>query len=170
MDAEVVAWRWSMLSWLDVWHAIEMFVVVLSMGVALGYSYAKRRNERASVLQRQGASYDGPERASVPVPERARSRLMRCEYCTDDVNPNIFPYKHCSGCGASPSYHHGRCCSVKKAKAGLKKESESSCPCRTIACQAPCTHTSVRKCRAPRFLLLPNMADGVSEISFSTTD
>ena len=116
MDAEVVAWRWSLLSWLEVWHVIEMFVVVLSTGFALGYYYAKRQNERASVLQRQGSSYtDGSERASVP--ERARSipsTPIRCEYCTDDVNPNIFPYKRCSGCGASPSYHHGRCCPVKK--------------------------------------------------------
>ena len=167
MDAEVVAWRWSMLSWLEVWHAIEMFVVVLSMGFALGYYYAMRRNERASVLQRQGASYDGPERASVP--ERARSipsTPMRCEYCTDDVNPNIFPYKRCSGCGATPSYHHGRCCPVKKNKEGMTAKRE--CSCRSIATQSQCTYK--RKLLTPRFLVLPELADGVSDVSFPHTD
>ena len=29
---EVVAWRWSMLSWLDFWNVIELFIVVPSMG------------------------------------------------------------------------------------------------------------------------------------------
>ena len=29
---EVVAWRWSMLSWLDFWSVIELFMIVLSMG------------------------------------------------------------------------------------------------------------------------------------------
>ena len=168
MDAEVVAWRWSLLSWLEVWHVIEVFVVVLSMGFALGYHYAKRQNERASVLQRQGASStvstDVPERASVP--ERARSNPstpFRCEYCTDDVNPNIFPYKRCSGCGASPSYHHGRCCPVKKNKEGMTAKRE--CSCRSIATQSQCTYK--RKLLTPRFACLPELADGVSDITFS---
>ena len=168
MDAEVVAWRGGLLSWLEVWHVTEMFFVVLSMGFALGYYYAKRQNERASVLQRQKALLtDVPEKASVP--ERARSipsALIRCEYCTDDVNPAIFPYKRCSGCGATPSYHHGRCCPVKKNKEGMIAKRE--CSCRSIATQSQCTYK--RKLLTPRFLLLPELADGVSDISFSHTD
>ena len=168
MDAEVVAWRWSLLSWLEVWHVIEMFVVVLSMGFALGYHYAKRQNERTSVLQRQGAS--SSISTDVPVPERAQqarsnpSAPFRCEYCTDDVNPNIFPYKRCSGCGASPSYHHGRCCPVKKMnKEGMTAKRE--CSCRSIATQSQCTYK--RKLLTPRFACLPELADGVSDITFS---
>ena len=127
---EVVAWRWSMLSWLDVWHVIELFVVVLSMGFALGFVYAKNRPERGAPL--------------------------RCEFCTDDVNPQIFPYKRCSFCEASPSYHHGRCCLVKKAKEDLMRE--SSCSCRTIATQSQCTYK--RKLLTPRFHVVPEGVDG----------
>ena len=140
---EVVAWRWSMLSWLDFWHVIELFVVVLSMGFALGYVYAKYRIERAR---------------SIP------SAPLRCEFCTDDVNPQIFPYKRCSSCGASPSYHHGRCCLVKRAtKEGMRREGSW----RTIATQSQCTYK--RKLLTPRFLVLPELAEGVSDISFPNT-
>ena len=33
-------WRWSMLSRLDLWNVIELLVVTLSMGFALGYMCA----------------------------------------------------------------------------------------------------------------------------------
>ena len=174
-DADVVACRWS-LSWWQVWHVIEMFVVVLSMGFALGYCYAKRQNERTSVLQnaqRQGASNDGPEKGrSIPLEESGSqttliSTSMRCEYCTDDVNPNIFPYKYCSGCGAKPAYHHGRCCPVRKMfKEGVNTKRE--CSCRSIATQSQCTYK--RKLLTPRFFPLPESSAGVSDVSFSHTD
>ena len=46
---EVVAWRWSMLAWLDFWNVIELFVVALAMGCALGYMCAvKVKKEKSS--------------------------------------------------------------------------------------------------------------------------
>ena len=156
---EVVAWRWSMLSWLDFWHVIELFVVVLSMGFALGYVYAKRRIERDCSIP------SAPERA-LPIP----SAPLRCEFCTDDVNPQIFPYKRCSFCGASPSYHHGRCCLVKRATQGERGivapegMKRGSCLCRTIATQSQCTYN--RKLLTPRFQPLPEVAEGVFDVSF----
>ena len=148
---------------------VETFVVVLSMGFALGYFYAKRRNDKASVLQRQGASHDGPVQGAShdgPVQPDRVIVPMRCEYCTDVVNPNIFPYKRCSGCGATPSYHHGRCCPVKKYKEGMTANRE--CFCRSVATQSQCTYT--RKRLTPRFRELPEFASGVSDVSFSHTD
>ena len=125
---EVVAWRWSMLAWLDFWNMIELFVVVLAMGVALGYvCAAKVRKEKPRV---------------IPVVP------LRCEFCTDRVNPNIFPYKRCGSCGASPSYHHGRCCPLKR-----------EIPKRTIGTQSQCTYK--RKLLTPRFHVLPEQAGGV---------
>ena len=36
----VDSWRWGMLSWSDLWNVIELLVVTLSMGFALGYMCA----------------------------------------------------------------------------------------------------------------------------------
>ena len=149
ISVEVVAWRWSMQSWLDFWHVKELFVVILSMGFALGYVYAKYR------IESKGASYDGPERSRLPIP----SAPLRCEFCTDKVNPQIFPYNRCSFCGASPSYHHGRCCPEKRTE-GMKRKISW----RTIATQSQCTYK--RKLLTPRFLVLPELAEGVSDVSF----
>ena len=79
---EVVAWRWSMLSWLDFWSVIELFIVVLSMGVALGCLCATKV-KKARVIP-------------VVPPVVPAKVPLRCEYCTDWVNPQIFPYKRCS--------------------------------------------------------------------------
>ena len=177
ISMEVVAWRWSMLTWLDCWHVVELFVVILSVGFALGYVYAKYK------MRSKGASYDGPERllpipSAPPIPRAP----LRCEFCTDRVNPQIFPYPRCTSCGAAPSYHHGRCCPLKKAedkgvqgaanagpvpgstKEGVKKEDESLCLCRTIATQSQCTYK--RNLLTPRFHVLPELAGGVSDISY----
>ena len=141
ISVEVVAWRWSMLSWLDFWNVIELFVVILSMGFALGYVCAKYMVERAR-----------------PIPVVP----LRCEYCTDNVNLKIFPYKRCSGCGASPSYHHGRCCPAKRAaKEGIRREISW----RTIGTQSQCTYQ--RKLLTPRFQVLPEVSGGVFDISSS---
>ena len=32
ISVEVVAWRWSMLSWLDTWSVIELCLVILAVG------------------------------------------------------------------------------------------------------------------------------------------
>ena len=141
---EVVAWRWSMLSWLDFWNVIELFMVILSMGIALGYLCAVRV-ERARVVH-----------VPAPVPEPPPVRPLRCEFCTDKVNLNLFPYNRCSGCGASPSYHHGRCCPTKRE---VKK-----IPMRTIGTQSQCTYK--RNLLTPRFYPLPEQAEGVFDISF----
>ena len=42
---EVVAWRWSMLSWLDLWNVIELLSVVLSLGDG-----RKNRNDSISLI------------------------------------------------------------------------------------------------------------------------
>ena len=99
---EVVAWRWSMLSWLDLWNVIELLIVVLSLGVALGWLYATKVKKAREIPN------------VPPVVPATHNVPLRCEYCTDAINPQTFPYKNCSGCGASPSYHHGRCCPLKK--------------------------------------------------------
>ena len=36
---------------------------------------------------------------------------LACEYCQIGKFPHLtFPFAACKFCGASPSYHHGRCC------------------------------------------------------------
>ena len=134
---EVVAWRWSMLAWLDFWNMIELFVVVLAMGVALGCKCAtKVTKEKPRVIP-----------AAPPV--APATAPLRCEYCPDRVNPNLFPYKYCGCCGASPSYHHGRCCPLKREKITL----------RTIGTQSQCTYK--HHVLTPRFHVLPEQSAGV---------
>ena len=142
---EVVAWRWSMLSWLDFWNVIELFMVVLSMGVALGCMCATK-------MKRTRVIPVVPEKPAT-VPLRPATVPLRCEFCTDSVNPKIFPYKHCSFCGASPSYHHGRCCPLKRE---VSK--------RTMGAQSQCTYK--RKVQKPHFHVLPEEGSGVFADSF----
>ena len=136
---EVVAWRWSMLSWLDLWNVIELLIVVLSMGVALGWLCATKVKKAREIPVVPPV---GPATHKVP---------LRCEYCTDWANPQIFPYKSCSGCGASPSYHHGRCCPLKKKKGESTK--------RTVGTQSQCMYK--RKVQKPHFHVLPEEGSGV---------
>ena len=163
LSAEVIAWRWSMLSWGGLWDVIGPFIVVLSMGFALGYVIAKYRfDSSARVIPSVPAPAEAPTpRSQIP------SAPLRCEFCTDDVNLQIFPYPRCSFCGASPSYHHGRCCLVKKRASKEKRESSNS-SWRTIATQSQCTYK--RKLLTPRFYPLPESAEGVSDISYPNTD
>ena len=142
ITVEVVAWRWSMLSWLDFWNVIELSLVILFIGFALGYVCAKYMAEKAR-----------------PIP----CEPLKCEYCTDKVNLKIFPYKRCTGCGAAPSYHHGRCCPAKRAAATNEKRENSSW--RSIGTQSQCTYQ--RKLLTPRFQVLPEVSGGVFDISSS---
>ena len=140
---EVVAWRWSMLSWLDFWNVIELFMVVLSMGVALGCMCATKM-KRTRVIP--------------VVPEKPATVPLRCEFCTDSVNPKIFPYKLCSFCGASPSYHHGRCCPLKWENWEVSK--------RTVGTQSQCTYKRPGKVQKPHFHVLPEEGSGACVDSF----
>ena len=137
---EVVAWRWSMLSWLDLWNVIELLIVVLSLGVALGWLCATKAKKAREIP------------VVPPVESTTHTVLpLRCEYCTDRVNPQTFPYKNCSGCGASPSYHHGRCCPMKQKKGESTK--------RTVGTQSQCMYK--RKAAKPHFHVLPEEGVGV---------
>ena len=75
---EVVAWRWSMLAWLDFWNMIELFVVVLAMGVALGCKCATK------------VTKEKPREIPAAPPVAPATVPLRCEYCPDRVNPNLF--------------------------------------------------------------------------------
>ena len=142
ISVEVVAWRWSMLSWLDIWSVIELCLVILAVGFCIGYGAAKYVAERARPIP------------CVP---------LRCEYCVDKVNLKIFPYKRCSGCGASPSYHHGRCCPVKNYIAQRAANERCEISWRSIGTQSQCTYQ--RKLEKPRFTVLPEVSGGVFDIS-----
>ena len=139
ITVEVVAWRWSMLSWLDFWNVIEIVLVILVLGFALGYLCAGKCKKAATKAQ------------EIPVVP------LRCEFCSDSVNPKFFPYKSCNFCGACPSYHHGRCCP-------LLREVPST-PSRTVGTQSQCTYK--RKLLTPRFHVLSQQADGVFDVSHS---
>ena len=132
---EVVAWRWSMLSWLDFWSVIEMFGIVLSMGIALGWLCATKMKKKSA--------------REIPVvpPSGSTKRPLRCEYCSDPVNPQFFPYKSCAICGASPSCHHGRCCPLKWENSR-----------RTVGTHSQCTYK--RKVQKPHFHVLPEEGSG----------
>ena len=54
----------------------------------------------------------GPESAPPQCwnPRQLIPRLAVCEFCRRRFPPERFPFHACFYCGASPSWHHGRCC------------------------------------------------------------
>ena len=52
----------------------------------------------------------GPPRSIVVNQEGQVVDNIGCEICGRWYPPSPFPFPHCSICGATPSYHHGRCC------------------------------------------------------------
>ena len=54
-------------------------------------------------------------------PESQQSRAYKafrdlgCEYCGKWFDGEIPPFRHCTYCLDSPSFHHGRCCPWKEA-------------------------------------------------------
>ena len=112
-------WRWNMLSGLGLWNVIELLVVILSMGFALGYMCAVKF-------------------------ERARMKSI-------PVGPKVVP-------GSPPPW------TDRQSSSGSGTQAKGASR-RTIATQSQCTYK--RKILTPRFHVLPNQADGVSDVSFS---
>ena len=70
-----------------------------------------------------GPQIDLPSAAGPANPSRGMRLLMEgaaeptvCEICSEWFlgEPQPFKFPYCSGCGAAPSYHHGRCCPLRQ--------------------------------------------------------
>ena len=98
---------------------------------------------------RQGAAGLGPKDTpstsdGLPksVPDLSTETFV-CQFCRLTMQGERFPFAYCRSCGDSPSWHHGRCCPLKRVVQIRDRVNrchrEQSSPCSVGA--APCHAT-----------------------------
>ena len=114
----------------DEGFSVNMFVLLFLMCVMLVGVY-KAFQHFATLFSKKGVTEETPrfrEKTGPPV---------ACHVCK--IPSYNLPFDQCRTCGASPSYHHGRCCPVRTGGTVTTTEVEVNPDC-IYVCGSPCGH------------------------------